>query len=322
MTDDDKHRALDPAIAEQAVEVLEGVTPGPWVYEYTGIGHTVRQPGAYNAIFTVNHAGNFEQDARFIAWCRESVPALLAQIAALRAEVRKSAMDAVSAGCQAQEAYEAQKAAEAERDALRAERGAVLGMYMRSSDEGFRQKARAEAAETTLAAMTKERDAKVATDAVEQMIRNLRDCANGMGSFKTNRGDFGLCDDAADMISAIAAHRDALNILSAEDVAVHQEAISRAEAAEAEVEKLRTERDEHRRNWERAFDADTALEEGLTAAEAVAEKLRGALVDLTAAFAKKVDVNRTKWRMSYEHPLSAYDRAMDLLAALTTEDKT
>lgn len=104
--------ALDPAIAEQAGEVLEGVTPGPWVYEYTGIGHTVRQPGAYNAIFTVNHAGNFEQDARFIAWCRESVPALLAQIAALRAE-----------------------------------RDTVLGMYMRSSDEGFRQKARADAAE-------------------------------------------------------------------------------------------------------------------------------------------------------------------------------
>ena len=83
---------------------------------------------------------------------------------------------------------------------------------------------------------------------------------------------------------------------------------------------LRAERDEHRRNWERAFNANTALEERLAAAEAKVEKLRGALVDLTAAFAKKVDVNRTKWRMSYEHPLSAYDRAMDLLAALTTEE--
>ena len=62
----------------EAGKVLEGVTPGPWVYEYTGIGHTVRQPGAYNAIFTVNHAGNFEPDARFIAWCREGVPALIA----------------------------------------------------------------------------------------------------------------------------------------------------------------------------------------------------------------------------------------------------
>lgn len=46
---------------------------------------------------------------------------LLAQNAALRGEVRKSAMDAVSAGCQAQEAWEAQKAAEAQIAALTAQ---------------------------------------------------------------------------------------------------------------------------------------------------------------------------------------------------------
>ena len=277
--------------------------------------------------------------------CKEAVSlitALLAQNAALRAEVRKSAMDAVSAGCQAQEAYEAQKAAEAERDALRAERGAVLGMYMRSSDEGFRQKARAEAAETTLAAMTKERDAKVATDAVEQMIRNLRDCANGMGSFKTNRGDFGLCDDAADMISAIAAHRDALNILSAEDVAVHQEAISRAEAAEAErdrylrhltagaeslnaykaraeaaeakVEKLRGEVDENKphmtRLWQEQVDARARAELRIAAAEAKVEKLRGKIRDWEAR------IDACEW--STNSSLTEDIRA-EMRATLTTE---
>lgn len=61
------------------------------------------------------------------------------------------------------------------------------------------------------------------------------------------------------------------------------------------------------------------METALAAAEAKVEKLREALADLTAAFAKKVDVNSTRWRMPYEHPLSAYDRAMDLLAASITE---
>lgn len=31
----------------------------------------------------------------------------------------------------------------------------------------------------------------------------LRACANGFGSFKTNAGDFGLCDDAAAAITAL-----------------------------------------------------------------------------------------------------------------------
>jgi hypothetical protein len=49
--------------------------------------------------------------------------------------------------------------------------------------------------------------------------------------------------------------------------------------------------------------------------------LLGALSDLVNAFAKKVDVETTRWRMPYEHPLSAYDRAVDVLASITKENK-
>jgi hypothetical protein len=32
------------------------------------------------------------------------------------------------------------------------------------------------------------------------LVRDLRDCANGLRSFKSDRGDYGICDDAADAI--------------------------------------------------------------------------------------------------------------------------
>lgn len=35
------------------------------------------------------------------------------------------------------------------------------------------------------------------------IVERLRDCANGSGDFKTDRGDFGLCDDAADEIERL-----------------------------------------------------------------------------------------------------------------------
>lgn len=35
------------------------------------------------------------------------------------------------------------------------------------------------------------------------LVATLRDCANGMGDFKNDRGDFGLCDDAADEIERL-----------------------------------------------------------------------------------------------------------------------
>lgn len=73
-------RALDPALAERAGEVLEGVTPD-WEMDATGVYDRVLYAGG---IVCVVHST--EADARFIAWCREGVPALLAQNAALRVE--------------------------------------------------------------------------------------------------------------------------------------------------------------------------------------------------------------------------------------------
>lgn len=43
---------------------------------------------------------------------------------------------------------------------------------------------------------------------VDDLIGKLRACANGIGSFKTSRGDFGLCDDAADEIEQLRADLD------------------------------------------------------------------------------------------------------------------
>jgi chromosome segregation ATPase len=48
-------------------------------------------------------------------------------------------------------------------------------------------------------------------------------------------------------------------------------------------------------------------------AEAKLSKAVEALRDLTNAFAKKVDVDQTRWKTPYEHPLSAYDRAVAFL---------
>ena len=38
----------------------------------------------------------------------------------------------------------------------------------------------------------------------EELIARLRACANGNGSFKSNQGDYGVCDDAADRIEALS----------------------------------------------------------------------------------------------------------------------
>jgi len=48
-------------------------------------------------------------------------------------------------------------------------------------------------------------------------------------------------------------------------------------------------------------------------ADAKLAKAVEALRDLTNAFAKKVDVDQTRWKTPYEHPLSAYDRAVAFL---------
>lgn len=93
--------ALD-GVDERAGEVLEGVTPGPWLYRprphddwgWVIAGDAVlcqaRDPDKLDAETLAHHREKgrdpWEANARFIAWCREGVPALLAQNAALRAE--------------------------------------------------------------------------------------------------------------------------------------------------------------------------------------------------------------------------------------------
>ena len=86
---------LDPAIAERAGKVLENVTPGPWKAYYSKwepinfIVQTDHPCRRVLAQFDGDGDGPDAQsiaDARFIAWARNNVPALLAQIAALRAE--------------------------------------------------------------------------------------------------------------------------------------------------------------------------------------------------------------------------------------------
>ena len=39
----------------------------------------------------------------------------------------------------------------------------------------------------------------------DDLVKRARDCANGIGSFKSNQGDFGLLDDLADRIEALEA---------------------------------------------------------------------------------------------------------------------
>ena len=76
----------DPALLAEAGKVLEGVTPGPWTHEWEIDGpttHTRIKAGA--AVATTaqqcgrpHHRAAAEANARFIAWCREGVPALIA----------------------------------------------------------------------------------------------------------------------------------------------------------------------------------------------------------------------------------------------------
>jgi len=38
---------------------------------------------------------------------------------------------------------------------------------------------------------------------MDDLVDRLRKCANGVGNLKTDHGDFGLCDDAADEIERL-----------------------------------------------------------------------------------------------------------------------
>ena len=40
---------------------------------------------------------------------------------------------------------------------------------------------------------------------MDDIVKRLRDCGNGVGDLKTDRGDFGLCDESADEIERLRA---------------------------------------------------------------------------------------------------------------------
>ena len=47
----------------------------------------------------------------------------------------------------------------------------------------------------------------------DELIEKLRNCANGIGSLKSDKGDYGICDDAADAIEALTAEVERLGKL-------------------------------------------------------------------------------------------------------------
>lgn len=70
----------------EAEKILRGVTPGTWRVDGDPWNQIVWS-GADNRVCFMAHSNGLDDDrdvatARFIAWCREGVPALLAEIAA------------------------------------------------------------------------------------------------------------------------------------------------------------------------------------------------------------------------------------------------
>lgn len=73
----------------------------------------------------------------------------------------------------------------------------------------------------------------------EELIARLRDCGNGVGSFKTKQGDYGLCDDAADRIEALVKKRDAALASNRGLVRLNEMTEARAERLEAAIRELK-----------------------------------------------------------------------------------
>lgn len=93
------------ALVKRAKEVLKDVTPGPWVYEYTCIGHTVRQPGAMNALVVANRSGDPEADGHFTAAARTLVPDLLDAIEALSTALIAARREGIEAAAKVADYY-------------------------------------------------------------------------------------------------------------------------------------------------------------------------------------------------------------------------
>jgi hypothetical protein len=89
-------------------------------------------------------------------------------------------------------------------------------------------------------------------------------------------------------------------------------AMTRNEAAAA-IEALEAKLDDLQDRLDTANKARAHVMKMAVKKQAKLFKAVEALRDLTNAFAEKVDVDQTRWKTPYEHPLSAYDRAVALL---------
>lgn len=132
-------------VVEEAGKVLEGVTPGPWrlssLADYTP--HSIQASyGCINGLsawFTLAHInvpdesevgmtdGAFspevaDANARFIAWCREGVPALTATITAQAAQIERLRQAMTDADNDVILAHQAREAAETALSAMTKER--------------------------------------------------------------------------------------------------------------------------------------------------------------------------------------------------------
>lgn len=79
--------------SDEAKKALEGVSPGPW--ECNGEPwNLIVWNGSWNRVCFMAHSNGLDDDrdvanARFVAWAREGVPALLAEIASKDAEITR-----------------------------------------------------------------------------------------------------------------------------------------------------------------------------------------------------------------------------------------
>ena len=69
----------------------------------------------------------------------------------------------------------------------------------------------------------------------DDLVKRARDCANGLGCTKTERGDLGIFDDLADRIEELKKACDEEEIRSVGWAEVSQSNYQRAEAAEAKL---------------------------------------------------------------------------------------
>lgn len=145
-------------VVEEAGKVLEGVTPGPWAAGRHAVG--VRgATGMDRLLFeTLWHDDQGKTDMRFIAWCREGVPALItlataqaAQIAGLTKERNGYKAEAFITRVEKDGAEDHATETADDLRTLRSKYRAVKAAHLEASVEAENSRARAEAAEAKVA---------------------------------------------------------------------------------------------------------------------------------------------------------------------------